>query len=67
MSRLRINKGEGNGAGSLSTATSSESESSSDLESSSEDVVIQLTQLEERVGITMHAGKNRSQRLVLFD
>ncbi|KAM6921178.1 bromodomain testis-specific protein [Xenentodon cancila] len=48
ISHQRADKGKGNGTGSLSTSASSESKSSSELESS-EEVAVQLAQLEERL------------------
>ncbi|XP_047442154.1 bromodomain testis-specific protein isoform X2 [Mugil cephalus] len=44
-----VDKGKGKRFGSLSTSTSSESESSSEADSSSEEVAMQLAQLEERL------------------
>lgn len=47
----RDDKGKGDRVESVSTSASSESESSSEAESSSEEVTMQLANLEERVGI----------------
>lgn len=47
----RVIKAKGDRVGSLSTSESSQSDSSSEAESSSEEVAMQLANLEERVGI----------------
>ena len=49
----RDDKGKGDGGPNVSTSASSESESSSEAQSSSEEVAIQLANIEERVGIYM--------------
>lgn len=52
LSLQRFDKGKGDGVGSLSRSEkSSDSESSSETENSTEDVAVQLANLEERVGI----------------
>lgn len=56
--RQRVDKGKGERVGSLSTSASSESESSSEPEGSSEEVAVQLANLEERVGI-LHGSNSQ--------
>lgn len=64
LPRHRVNKGKGDRVGSLSTSESSESDSSSEAESSSEEVAMQLANLEERVGI-VHCSNGENRREVV--
>ncbi|XP_026200718.1 bromodomain testis-specific protein isoform X1 [Anabas testudineus] len=61
LPRHRVNKGKGDRVGSLSTSESSESDSSSEAESSSEEVAMQLANLEERLKAVSDQLKRLSQ------